>query len=644
MGLKNTRTNLVESFFIQHSLPRFPQPFNGKFGIFDSNITHKAQHFFCTSMNDEFEGQNVGNSLIPIDKVADCNFFKLLWKYTRTIKAAFMKYPTATDPHSMRPFSEIIKACNDTHLDSNENNLTSFTIQSTGTEATRLDFQIFAKAPGTAIDIYDDVTSLFSIHHEDYEGSKPLKTGNDKGKSAMLMIAQSHADPATLGINEKTLVDRTDFFATVHILNASSIALPAENKQIVTQQSMYRDHSKWSVNVIYGLEGAFPALLCFYDLNRSTKQAIRGGGAFCLNSSLTGSSRASMELWTLFMSFSPKPTDMARFVGADVKAILKQVLPQEESLWINDGESTNDTMDASSSTCDSGTKIAEATDMSYSDTRLRSLKRHRSSLNSLTPAPSRALFASSELSNAAYANDESGKGNNLSVTNPAFNILYQVPCPYKFKNTPADVIKNDCVPTKIIISITNAIARYDLSKINEAIASKGLIISRFSYENIFSPGHQYSQYNHDNTLQVKHINPNAPSKKDLNELINGNGALFKDDDDHEDYRRDDGTNIGIRTDFNYNANTNFGANAEATGSTSSIIDVDTTEEELGRSKKLCYSIFDEADRLSYNRNGNESDQENARNVKNDDSMEIINGSTTSNLDSDSNDSMVMEED
>lgn len=531
MGLKNTHQNLVESFFIQHSLPRFPQTSRAGSGIFDSNIKHRAQHFVCVSMRDEFEGQKTGISMIPFESVANCNFYKLIWNYIRKVNVGFVTNHHMESSYAMAPFRDILRlALNDPLVDGPKQ-LSSFYIQSTGTAETRLTFQIFAKSPDHSIDIYDDVTSLFSVHHEDYTGTGPLKTGNRKGKSAMLMIAQSHSDPATLGINQKTLIDRKGIFAAVHILNTSFITLPSADEQAEPHQSMYRDHSKWSVNVIYGLEGNFPPLLCFYDLNRSTKQAARGGGAFCLNSSLTGSSRASMLLWQMFMSFSPKPSDMARFNEADIDDTLKQVVPVDDVPIF----STDDAVifDAKSSSSSSSVKTNSSHDMSdYEDlystalgTRSNSIKRRRLSIGSqgsLTPAPSRVLFACAEMSEAHYLGDSSSNCNLLSIRNPTSEIPYQVPCPYKFKSIHQSVIKNEEVPAKVSHAIANAVGRYGLDKINESIAYKKLFISLQAPDSIFSPclkEHQYTDYHPLSTILVSRRNPEKVSYEELNGLL-----------------------------------------------------------------------------------------------------------------------------
>lgn len=318
MGLKNTSANVVESFFIQHSLPRFPVGPT----IYDSNLSFRAQHFFCISMKDEFAGQDSQTSLIPPSELKDTNFFKILYNYAAIMNVNFFRMPNDRISANFQSVFNYLADLKDQHR---TKNLSSFLIESTATNGEPISVHVTAKSPDNHIDIFDDVTSLLSIHHDDYKLDGPRrKTGNHASeKTAMLMITQSHTDPATLGINQKVLIDRDNHFATVHILNSAYVNLPVEGSAVPHHQpSMYRDHSKWSVNVIYGMEGSFPATLCFYDLNRSTKQAHRGGGAFCLNSSYTGSSRGSVNMWNMFMSLGPKPTDMARFINAPVDHIL----------------------------------------------------------------------------------------------------------------------------------------------------------------------------------------------------------------------------------------------------------------------------------------------------------------------------------
>lgn len=331
MGIRNSAPNVVESFFIQHSLPRFPK---GPTQLYDSNLFFRAQHFFCVSMRDEFKGQdNLEISTIYPHFVKDTNFFKLLWKYATVIKIKDIMPPNIASVPQFQPvFNALTNNLKDPLF---TEDLASFNIESTCYNNTPISIHVMAKSPSYAVDIYDDVTSLLSVHHEDYsDDSIGHLTGDpEDNKTAMLMITQSHTDPATLGINQRVLIDRPDFFATVHILNSAYIHLPVEGSENGhCQASMYKDHSKWSVNLIYGTEGVFPATLCFYDLNRSNKQANRGGGAFCLNSSLTGgTSPGGTALWNLFMSFGPKPTDMARFRNTPVATILDQIQPT----WID---------------------------------------------------------------------------------------------------------------------------------------------------------------------------------------------------------------------------------------------------------------------------------------------------------------------
>ena len=170
MGIKNTRNNLVESFFIQHSLPRFPLSKNH---LFDSNISKRAQHFVCVSMRDEFTGQGGGgdktSKIIKIDSVNECNFFKLFWNYSRNVNVNFLRNGSdLVGLAQINIFKEILLSLPNYPIGrfgTDENgvpsnlDLTSFTIESTGSESNRLTFQIFAKAPNYNVDIYDDVTA-----------------------------------------------------------------------------------------------------------------------------------------------------------------------------------------------------------------------------------------------------------------------------------------------------------------------------------------------------------------------------------------------------------------------------------------------------------------------------------------------------
>ena len=468
MGIKNTRNNLVESFFIQHSLPRFPLSQNH---LFDSNISKRAQHFVCVSMRDEFTGQGGGgdktSKIIKIDSVNECNFFKLFWHYSRNVNVNFLRNGSdLVGLAQINIFKEILLSLPNypiVRFGTNENgvpshlDLTSFTIESTGNETNRLTFQIFAKAPNYNVDIYDDVTALFSIHHADYNSDNTvdtLKTAHLEGKTAMIMIAQSHSDPATLGINQKVLVDRDNFFATVHILNSARIKLPTVDGDLVIKESMYRDHSKWSVNVVYGLEGNFPPLLCFYDLNRSTKQAKRGGGAFCLNSSVTGSSPASLDLWELFMSFYPDPNSMARLNNADINEILGKVLPKAGS------ESSDSPIIVNSS---------PQTQSPGRFTRISSSKKRRHSISETIPM---SMIRSAILSKAEYS-DENDR---IKILHPNTEIPSNIPCPYKFCTAASNIKRNGSIPTKMILNIDKAVEKYGFTKLNQALINYKLII------------------------------------------------------------------------------------------------------------------------------------------------------------------------
>lgn len=486
MGIKNTEFNLVESFFIQHSLPRFP--FNQS-KLFDSNIKHRAQHFVCISMRDSIKGRcnNEKADPIKIDTVKNSNFFKLLWYYARTTNVNFLRIGDENGQNiydQIKTFEEIFRAIPnfpvyrpaDDKGFLNELDLLSFTIESTGNGENRLTFQVFAKALNNAIDIYDDVTSLFSIHHDDYNENvktSSLKTANIKGKTAMLMIAQSHSDPATLGINEKILVDRDSFYAAVHILNSASIKLPSETGKPEIIESMYRDHSKWSVNVVYGTEGNFPPLLCFYDLNRSTKQAKRGGAAFCLNTSVTGSSKASLALWELFMSFCPDPTTMARFNNAKVDDVLGKVLPKDENYFdqllkfipLIENEQNSSSKSIS--------------------TRSDTIRKRRYSIGKTPPV----FVRSSDLSTAQYYSDNfiEDEYTRIHISHPVIGG-FSVPCPYKFRLAESKINGDEPLPTKTLISISKAVRRFGFEKLNLALHKYYLNISPIEANPFMSPG------------------------------------------------------------------------------------------------------------------------------------------------------------
>ena len=513
MGLKNSRQGVVESFFIQHSLPRFPLPKSQS--IFDQNIKQRAQHFFCFSLQDQVEqNQKYENRLIPLSvSVKNSNFFKLLWHYTRTVNVNFYYDPAFERLNSfasIAPFEEILKSIPNfpTYRAAAESDnfhpidpLASFFIQSTGDEDTRLNLQIFAKAPNNNIDIYDDVTALLSIHHQDYKVSSDIKTGHVDKKSAMLMIAQSHVDPSTLGINQKTLVDREGYYATVHVLNSSGIELPKEDGTKKFAISMYRDHSKWSVNVTYGIEGPFPALLCFYDLNRSTKQASRGGAAFCLNSSLTESSRSSMALWQLFMSLKPKPTTMARFNEAKISTILDQIIPQTEIEAIT------------------AATLHSREDIENGITRGQASKKRKLSIGKLSPISPLLLDQSVKLPKVKHFDFESELGQLHVVTNQGEDEI-TVPCPYKYRDSQVKIeSENSYLPSKIVCYIVNKIERYGCVALNSALNRFGFEIRELSNASIFATPKQklsnsrHMYYTH-NTLLV---NKKQPSLNEIDE-------------------------------------------------------------------------------------------------------------------------------
>lgn len=445
MGLKRVKDG-VKSFLIQHSLPRFPLADDPK-SIFDANINVRAQHFVCVSMYDPFLSGKVKNgnrrrSSDPLDQMKNSNFFKILSLYLKPINP-FYSHKIPKNSYFYRIFNEIQRQRAEVQP-------SSFSIQSASryNYDKRIDFQIFAKAPETHLDLYDDVAAVFSIHHEDYSRrvNGPIKTGHLENKSSMLMIAQSHTDPATLGINQRTLLDMPDYFATVHILNSSSVTLPVNGGGEVQYHSMYRDHSKWSVNVIYGMEGSFPALLCFYDLNRSNKQATRGGGVFCLNSSFTGSTSSSMKLWEMFMNFQPKPTDMARFKNTSVPLIVEQVFG-------------------------SGHDLHPRTSSYFPDTSQVSAK--------FSPDITR---------------------NDLIIE----NVQLTVPCPYKYKRvssiTPRHL--NDKVESQIPLRFHQAVRHYGLAKINDALHQYKLRVSKIFDPSFQSPAGGASMIFTPGTVQV----------------------------------------------------------------------------------------------------------------------------------------------
>ena len=444
MGLKSRDGAGVKSFLIQHSLPRFP--LNSSRGMFDTNITNRSQHFVCISMYDRFE---TALSSTDLSQFSETNFYKIFSKYLKPIKPAFNHVALFS-----KTFGNICSRLYKIPCDHEDTK--SFSIQSTGDPHRQLTFQIFAKTSRNTIDLYDDVTASLSIHHEDYKLNAAqdfIKTGNIQKKTAILMIAQSHTDPATLGINQRTLVDRLDFYATVHILNSFSVSLPKEGGGVKEQFSMYRDHSKWSINVIYGHEGSFPALLCFYDLNRSNKQAERGGGVFCLNSTLTGPSLASIKLWKLFMSFQPQPTNMARFRNTDIDVILDQVIGKAPAI-----------------------ETVHSVHKSVDPFHTPPVHRER-----LSHEPS-----------ARFSSGSENKDNDLILLFPFLTPEpeeFTVKCPYKYRKVEQALQKQsyETIPTKIALAIHQNTIDYGIENINTALNQYKLVLNKFDNPDISTP-------------------------------------------------------------------------------------------------------------------------------------------------------------
>jgi hypothetical protein len=358
------KENKARSFFIQHTLPRFPI-----FGtMFESNLEANAQHFFCMSFEDQVE---VHRKMIVQsgELIEKSSWFRLLWLYGAQCRVNYFYRYTSKEAGIFSSvlglIPELLKETQGCQTNSTQGTaerlslpegLSSFEIRTTARQS-ELALRVFAKSPSYHLDIYDDLTALLSAHHLKYAEDTGAFGPNARNVT-LLMIAQSYVDRTTLGLNQKHLCSTPSLNARVHIVNSFSISLPAspsaagsasalssQGKQAVelnvpvpiTSQlesvevlSPYKDHSKWSINVLYGHTGFFSPLLCFYDLNRTGKQAHRGGGAFCLNSSLTKSTPGSILLWQLFMALKPCPSNMARFVNKPKAQVLGKILPVRE--------------------------------------------------------------------------------------------------------------------------------------------------------------------------------------------------------------------------------------------------------------------------------------------------------------------------
>ncbi len=371
MGVKANEKS-VQSFFIQHTLPRFPvipeSLDHEKYSMFDSNASSSAQHFLCLSMQDRA-------------KDSEASYYKLLHNYSMIARVAFLGYTYRWEESCW--LSKGLKGLIlNRQAAPTAPSLVQFTIQSTGSAHgdDQLKMTVICKSASYEADLYDDLTALLSIDHRNYDN--PTTAYNS------LMIVQSYVDPSMLGVNQKVIIENRQNVLNsilVQIANSNWVLLPEETlhfedklssayklnlsdesdnegecedcstctplshsstsatatpyylSDLVTerltgefkatiqgcrpQHSLYKDHSKWSVNIRTGDKGPFYPLLCFYDLNRTSKQARRGGTAFCLNSSLTGVNAAGLKLWSFFLGLRPRPLDAAKFTNKAVQEV-----------------------------------------------------------------------------------------------------------------------------------------------------------------------------------------------------------------------------------------------------------------------------------------------------------------------------------
>ena len=373
MGVKAT-SDRVQSFFIQHTLPRFPLP--SQTSIFDTNASSSAQHFLCISMDD----RRVAAS------AAEADFYKILYNYAHVARASFLPYEYRLDRGWLSDLLRPLIVEYRRPQNSQTPLLKQFTVKSTGDEETKqLRLAIICKSRDYEADLYDDLTALLSIDHRHYSSH----TGAPSSPAYnSMMIVQSYVDPSLLGVNHRVIIeDRQQILNSVivQIANSNWVLLPKEETSASTrarlssayqlepeegdeelfndaidlpgqmlfeeaetssepyfidsriqrilntyrarkqacqpQLSMYKDHSKWSVNIRTGNRGPFHPLLCFYDLNRTSKQARRGGAAFCLNSSLTGVNEAGLKLWSFFLGLRPRTVDAAKFTQKPVSQV-----------------------------------------------------------------------------------------------------------------------------------------------------------------------------------------------------------------------------------------------------------------------------------------------------------------------------------
>lgn len=369
MGIKADETH-VESFFIQHTLSRFPyhnKEEAKKDNIFDVNVDKMAQHFFCTSFNDTIVNED---NRITTDMLERASFFKILSNYSLVANVKFMWIDELNWQINNCALSDAIYTTIKAAGSQLDKNVTRFQVETIGSpEEDQLKLQIICKSPIYEADLYDDMTVLLNINHSLY-----MKPSEDTSKVAnSVMITQSHIDPSMLGSNFKVLLDFCDPPIIAHIANSSGVFLPSseplnspsifassfdifeeERTTVVEvkgdtnltakeqteleglvgfkrqasriQVSTHKDHSKWSVSMSYASYESFQPLLCFYDLNRTVRQAKRGGAALCLNSSFTGITKSSLKLWAFFVSLRPNPSNSIKFKKHSIKEMAKEVM------------------------------------------------------------------------------------------------------------------------------------------------------------------------------------------------------------------------------------------------------------------------------------------------------------------------------
>lgn len=622
MGLKRNRDDTIESFFIQHTLPRFPaMQDNGQ--LFDTNVSRKGQHFLCVSMRDTVPVRTSESRQMRVrlqhEAMQRANFYKLLHIYASTVRVAFLPaIQYDMDSAALQPFSDVFDQLSGfpvveqgspvrrsrsrsrsgslsdpsratlQHFASSPagmqkltqtsppltteprhravQGLRSFELASTGDADTQLRFRVFVKAPRCTVDLYDDVTALFSIDHRDYAHlrtrERPRQSGERLKQTALLMIAQSFADSSTLGLNEKTLINTPRFRATVHVVNSLQIDLPVEppsaftrassrdrsisgadamdavdalselggsdseqeqvtgrtrSESVKQQLSLYKDHSKWSVTVLYGQTGFFPPLLCFYDLNRSAKQAHRGGGAFCLNTTLTGPTRAGLWLWSEFLQLRPQPTNMARLLNTSIQDILLATIPSSHL--------------PSNLARRRPVAVVSMRRQQSISTRSQSRDETQSGWESceesgapVDPIPS----ALPEITVFHQPDAATKTGHAFHFAVPAFGVDVTLPSPYTYETAASHAMggqETQSIPDHVLQSFIGTVNLYGAKVLNEALKDHGLVV--IQTENVSFPeqsdgvshsppsGSQYTP------LRVKHVPGRSPAWYELSATPTG---------------------------------------------------------------------------------------------------------------------------